>query len=313
MTSLRLVFALCVLVPLGARGAFAAEPEPTPPAEAAAPAGEADAAKMPAAKETGGAPTSTSGNGVPTGMGDDTTTVGGVPMVDARLQENTGVRYGLAVRARWVSVPSWMLGIFLDQSKSLSSYTTGIEGFRRSGDFDFVLGVAWQALSPPDGNWLGKGKTPALETDFIQFKGFGAISIDAAFILRTELNPYVFLRYGGGIGIGITTGKMLQTSAGSTGCATAPGDPTKCYPVLNPPCAKGPCTDAELKNSEGGMDSPQMGSRFKSTDIPAVYPIVNVVTGLDFKIPNADGLELKVDVGYFFPYFFVGGGISYRI
>ena len=304
MTSLRLVFALCVLVSLGARTAFAE------PAEA--PAEAAEAGKMPAPQEVTAAPSGAS-SATDTGIGSETTAVGGVPMVDARTQDANGVRYGLAVRARWITVPSWLLGVFLDQSKSLSSYTTGIEGFRRSGDFDFVLGVAWQAMSPPDGNWLGKGKTPEKDTDFIQFKSFGAISVDAAFILRTELNPYVHLRYGGGVGIGITTGKMLQTSAGTPGRTTSQGDTTKCYPVLRPPCAARPCTEPELKNSEGNTDSPQAGSRFKSTDIPAVYPIVNLVTGLDFKIPNADGLEIKVDVGYFFPYFFVGGGVAYRI
>jgi len=305
MTSFRLVFALCVLVPLGASTAFA-EPAEAPPAD--------EAGKMPAPQEAT-SPSSPSGtpSAPDTGIGSETTAVGGVPMVDARTQDANGVRYGLAVRGRWITVPSWLLGIFLDQSKSLSSYSTGIEGFRRSGDFDFVLGVAWQALSPPDGNWLGKGKTAATDTDYIQFKGLGAISVDAAFILRTELNPYVHLRYGGGIGIGIITGKMLQTSAGTPGCATSPGDTTKCYPILSPPCAAGPCTESELKNSEGNTDSPQSGSRFKSTDIPAVYPIVNLVTGLDFKIPNADGLEVKIDVGYFFPYFFVGGGVAYLI
>jgi hypothetical protein len=305
MTSLRLVFALCVLVPLGVSTAFAE------PAEAPA---EAEAGKMPAPQEaTSPASPSSTSSAADTGLGSETTAVGGVPMVDARTQDASGVRYGLAVRGRWITVPSWLLGVFLDQSKSLSSYSTGIEGFRRSGDFDFVLGVSWQAMSPPDGNWLGKGKKSAVDTDYIQFKSFGAISVDAAFILRTELNPYVYLRYGGGIGIGITTGKMLQTSDGTPGCATSPGDTTKCYPVLSPPCAAGPCTESELKNSEGNTDSPQSGSRFKSTDIPAVYPIINLVTGLDFKIPNADGLEVKIDVGYFFPYFFVGGGVAYRI
>jgi hypothetical protein len=312
MTSFRLVFALCVLLPLGTGTAFA---EPTADAPAAAPAGEGDAAKMPPPQEGGSAPAAAGAPSAsdPGGIGSETTAIGGVPMVDARTQDAGGVRYGLAVRARWISVPSWLLGVFLDQSKSLSSYSTGIEGFRRNGDFDFVLGVAWQSMSPPDGNWLGKGKTAEKDTDYIQFKGFGAISIDAAFVLRTELNPYVFLRYGGGVGIGITTGKMLQTSAGTPGCATAPGDTTKCYPILTPPCAAGPCTESELKNSEGNTDSPQGGSRFTSPDIKAAYPILHVLTGLDFKIPNADGLEIKIDVGYFFPYFFAGGGVAYRI
>ncbi|HEX2661126.1 MAG TPA: hypothetical protein VHU40_22755 [Polyangia bacterium] len=307
MTSLRFVFASCLLVSLGAGTAVAEPAEATP-------APDAEAGKMPAAQEAAATSAPSGGSGAAdTGVGSETTAVGGVPMVDARAQDAAGVRYGLALRARWISVPSWMLGIFLDQSKSLSSYTTGIEGFRRSGDFDFVLGVSWQALSPPDGNWLGKNKNPALDTDYLQFKSFGAISVDAAFILRTEMNPYFSFRYGGGIGIGITTGKMLQTSAGTPGCASSPGDPTKCYPVLTPPCAAGPCTESELKNSEGNTDTPQMGSRFKSTDIPAVYPIINLVTGLDCKIPNVDGLEIKVDVGFFFPYFFAGGGVSYRI
>ena len=80
----------------------------------------------------------------------------GVPMVDIAKQDATGARYGLGLRARWVSVPSWMLGLFTKQNKALSSYTLGLEGFRLfHGDFpDFVLGLAWQSLSPPDGNWL---------------------------------------------------------------------------------------------------------------------------------------------------------------
>src|SRR3569623_430883 len=85
----------------------------------------------------------------------DTTVAAGVPMVDIAKQDATGARYGLGLRSRWTSVPSWMLGLFLKNSKSLSSYTVGLEGFRRHGDFDFVLGVAWQSLSPSAGNWLG--------------------------------------------------------------------------------------------------------------------------------------------------------------
>ena len=37
------------------------------------------------------------------------------------------------------------------------------------------------------------------------------------------------------------------------------------------------------------------------------------LTGFDFRIPNVNGLEVKVEGGYFFPYFFAGGGLTYRI
>src|SRR3569623_871043 len=88
----------------------------------------------------------------------DTTVAAGVPMVDIAKQDATGARYGLGVRARWVSVPSWLLGLFLKESMPISWDAVGLEGVRRLGDFDIVLGVCWQSLSPPDCNWLGKGK-----------------------------------------------------------------------------------------------------------------------------------------------------------
>ena len=276
---------------------------------AAPPAVEAAAPAMPSASEAvpgSGAHSSTSTS---TATENDTTTIAGVPMVDAATQNARGVHYGLGLRGRWATVPSWLLGIFLKEKQSLSSYAVGLEGFRRSGSFDLVLGVGWQALSPPDGNWLGKGKNPMEDTDYVQFRGLGAVSIDIAFISRTELNPYVFLHYGGGIGLGIITGKMLRTSDGSDGCKTAPGDVTKCHPII---CTQGPCTEATLANSEGQSDGPQSPSRFQDHNVPPVYPIVNLITGLDFKIPSAPGLEFKIDLGYFFPYFFLGAGTAYQ-
>ena len=231
-------------------------------------------------------------------------------MVDAAVQASSPARYGFGLRSRWTSVPKWLLGLFLDQSVPLSSYTIGGEFFRRSGNFDLVLGLAWQSLSPSDGNWLGKGKDRSIDTDFVQFRGLGAVSFDAAFILRTDLNEIVTLHYGGGVGIGITTGQMLRTSDGSAGCVTNPGSVTDCHPIV---CPTGPCTENQLKATEGGSDSSTAPSRFSESRVPTVYPIVNVVTGLDFRIPSVPGLEIKAEGGFFFPYFFLGGGVTYRI
>jgi len=233
-----------------------------------------------------------------------------VPMVAASTQEASAARYGLGARFRVTSVPKWLLGLFLDESVPLTSFTTGLEFFRRSGNFDLVLGVAYQNLSPKDGNWLGSGNDPSTETDYIQFRDLASWSADAAFILHTEFSEYVGMHYGGGVGIGIFTGKMLRTSNGSAGCQNDAGSVVNCHPIV---CATGPCTEGQLKATEGGSDSPASPSRFSDNHVPTVYPIVNLITGLDVRLPSVPGLAFKLDLGYFLPYFFVGAGVAYQI
>lgn len=237
-----------------------------------------------------------------------------VPMVDAAAQAATAAKFGVGARLRLTSVPRWMLGLFLDESVPLTSYTAGLEFFRRSGNFDFVLGVAYQSLSPNAGNWLGKGNDPSQETDYVQFDGLASYSVDGAFIMHTEFTENVGMHYGGGVGIGIVTGRMLRTSngdlPGQSGCKLSPGDPTKCFPVV---CPQGPCTEAQLRATEGRSDTASTPSRYSDGHVPTVYPIVNLVTGLDIRLPNVPGLAMKFEIGYFFPYFFFGPSVAYQI
>lgn len=235
---------------------------------------------------------------------------GGVPMVAASTQEAAAARWGVGARFRVTSVPNWLLGLFLKESHPLTSYAAGLEFFRRSGSFDLVLGVGYQPLSPADGNWLGKGQDASTQTDYLQFRGLGAVTFDAAFIMHTDFNDVVGIHYGGGIGLGVIKGRLLRTSNGTPGCATAPGDTTRCYPVA---CPSGPCTEAQLVNTEGGTDSPNTPSRFSDNHVPTAYPIVNLVTGLDVRVPNLPGFALKLDFGFFFPTFFGGLSAAYQI
>jgi hypothetical protein len=273
---------------------------------AAVPAPATDAIPAPSVAVPAPSPQDTSSGIDPVGAN------AGVPMVDAAAQAASPARFGVGARLRLTSVPKWLLGLFLDSSVPLTSYTTGLEFFRRSGNFDFVLGVAYQSLAPNAGNWLGKGNDPSIETDYVQFDGLAAYSVDAAFILHTEFNDTFGMHYGGGVGIGITKGRMLRTSDGTAGCANSPGDPTKCFPIIAG-CTRGPCTEAQLRGTEGSMDSPGSPSRFSDGHVPTVYPIVNVVTGLDVRLPNVPGFALKFDIGYFFPYFFFGPSVAYQI
>lgn len=235
-----------------------------------------------------------------------------VPMVDAAAQVMAPAQYGVGMRGRWISVPSWLLDLFTRENVPLSSYGVGLEFFRRGKSFDLLMGLTYQAMSPADGNWLGKNNPSAVDTDFLQFRGLGLVGLDAAFILHTDFNEFFGIHYGGGIGVGVVTGRLLRTSAGSQGCVNDPGNEAACHPVVEG-CSRGPCTEAQLKGTEGGIDTPGSPSRFEERQVPAIIPIVNAVAGLDFRIPGLSGLEAKIEAGFYAINFFVGAGVAYRL
>lgn len=233
-----------------------------------------------------------------------------VPTVAADVPApQRGVVYGAGLRARYVSVPGWFLGLFTKQNVPLSAYGLGGEFFRRKGELDISFGLSWQKMGPPDGNWLGKGKRAEIDTDFVQFRGFGLVGADASFIWRTALSEHVAFRYGAGLGIAIVTGHMYRTSA--AGCTEVnAGNERECYPRL-PGCTADGCTEKALKDSEGRPDNgPGDPHRFIEDDVPGAIPIVNMMLGFDFRIPDVQGLEFRLEGG-FFNAFVLGLGAAY--
>jgi hypothetical protein len=210
------------------------------------------------------------------------------------------VSYGVAARLRWVSVPGWLLNAFTKKNMPLSSWGTGIELFRRKANFEVVVSFSYQSLSASDGNWLGSGNNAATDTNFVQFQHLALYGIDAAFIWRAAFNKWLGVHYGAGFGIGIVGGHILRTIDNSGDCTDAnAGDPTQCHPA-NVTCTASSCNDAQL----------QAAGRFVSSDVPPVLPIINVVLGLDFRVPKVRGWEAKIEGG-FYDAFYLGGGIGY--
>jgi hypothetical protein len=206
-----------------------------------------------------------------------------------------------------VTVPHWLLGLFTKQNQSLSSYGFALEGFRRKGDMDIVLGLSYQRMGPPDGNWLGKGHAASIDTDLVQFRNFGFVGLDASFIWRTVMSEHVAFRYGAGLGLAIMTGKMLRTSAAGCNEQNA-GDTKACRPSF---CPATGCTEELLKRSEGPVDNgPGNEHRFVDGNVPGAIPIINLLAGVDFHIPNVKGLELRVEGG-FYNAFFLGIAAGY--
>ena len=324
----RLAHLLCVgLLGLGTT-AFAQEGSLTPPAaEADAPApaaaapvaveaapeseaspATAESAVLPA-PESGAAPLSEAPLGTETMTSTEPT-----PVVAAAAKPAGSGRIGFAARWRYVSVPSWFLGLFSQKNKALSTFNCwALEGYWRKHDKDdhnrtweIVASVGYQDMSPPDGFWLGKGKQLTQDTDLVQAKGLGLITFDAAYVLRQYFSPYFGIHYGAGLGLGYVRGKVLRTSAT---CNPSTGD---CEVVIPGVCGGQypPCDEQQIKASEssGGRDlGPINPHRYQETSVPSAIPIINLLFGLDFPIPLPDksNLEFRLEGG-FYDAFFIG-------
>src|SRR5215831_18768585 len=88
------------------------------------------------------------------------------------VERPSDLSYGVAARLVWVSVPSWLLNQFTKHNVPLSSWGTGIQAFRRKGNFDIALAFNYQNMSPPDGNWLGSSADATTDVSFLHFNNF---------------------------------------------------------------------------------------------------------------------------------------------
>jgi hypothetical protein len=239
----------------------------------------------------------------------------GTVAAPAAVKDPNAPQYGLAFRARWISVPSWFLGLFTQKNVPLSSYSVGLEGYRRKVDRDdshrtweLAVGIGFQDMSMPDGYWLGKGKDPNVDADLVQAKNFGLITMDAAFVSRQYFGRYFGIHYGAGLGLAVVRGKILRTSARydkATGTYTVVGNNGVQW------CDQtAKCNEKALTDNQGKDNGPGDPHRFEETSVPGAIPIINLLFGVDFPIPDAKGLEFRLEGG-FFDAFFVGGAAGY--
>ncbi len=205
--------------------------------------------------------------------------------------------YGVGLRMRYVSVPSWLLGLFTKHNMPLSTLGHfGIEGFRRRNNFQMTLGFSYQNMSPPDGNWLGSKNDPAIDTRFLQFRGLSLYTLDLSLTWHGMLTSWFGLHAGAGLGLALVRGKIYVNV--SPGCTDSNvGDLTQCHPP-GVTCANGVCTPESALNQTA------------SNDVLPIVPVVTTVVGIDFRLPDVKGWEAKIEAG-FFDAFFAGLGIGY--
>jgi hypothetical protein len=230
-------------------------------------------------------------------------------------QRQADLSYGVATRLRWVSVPGWMLNLFTKKNVPLSSWGTGIEFFRRKANFDLILSFSYQNMSPPDGNWLGKGHMANVDTDYVQFDGLALWGVDLGFVWHAPINEWFGIHFGAGIGVAYVAGDILRTSNSPSICTeTNAGNVAACHPVPPPPamvdCSSGTCRNADLAALGPGPDEPTNPHRFADPNVPPVLPIVNLLVGVNFRLPQVRGWEARIEGG-FYNAFFMGGAVGY--
>ena len=198
------------------------------------------------------------------------------------------IHYGVGIRLRYVTIPKFIFELFVEEAKSgIGNVGFGLDFIRRRGDLEIGVGLEYESMSGTDGFWLEKGEdalSPGEAPDFLEFDGFGWITLDVNFIKLKQLGKSKFaIRYGGGFGIGLVLGQVLQT------------DSTCSSRDIN---RDGVCT----KNTSGQVNDP--------ADLFPVYPVFNALAGVQFRpIPqlviNAEvGIRTAPFIGLSSQYFF---------
>jgi hypothetical protein len=195
-------------------------------------------------------------------------------------EEPEGAEFGVGVRLRGVKISSTMLGLFLDRLTPTNFETgLGLDLVRRKGNFELQIGLEYEKISAEPGIWIEKNKPiPANEVDFVEFNGFGWVTLEANFINHYDFTKNVALRYGGGAGIGILFGNVTHIDKACTST-----DPGSC-----------------IANTNGG-------AKLKYDLKSPVYPVVTGLIGVQIRPTNKSTINIEGGFRLVLPFFGVSG------
>jgi len=191
------------------------------------------------------------------------------------------VQFGIALRLRNVRLPQSLIETQVDVAAGgISQPGIGIELIRRRGNFELQLGLEYDKLDINDGLWIEKDKPiPTNDPDFVEFQNLGWVSAEVSFINHTEMAENFYLRYGGGAGLAIFTGKVVRTDYSCTSSS-----PDSC------------------------SESPVAVNQKTPYKIPPVFPIINGIIGVQYRAGGNLAINLEAGLRTL-PFF--GGSIGY--
>lgn len=232
--------------------------------------------------------------------------------------------HSLAVRARWVTVPGWSLDAFLDAHTQLNAgWSVGIEYLYRAmgPHLDLVTSLDFSWLNADSGNYLGKGNDPAEKTHYIVFDKLSSLSLDASLIGHWNLTPWMEIRVGGGLGIGVVFGNLYQITDNSGCTLQNANDPTNCYPKPVGPIPT--LTDNTRRILESNACEPDLRDSTKDTVLSPCYrridtypfsgrvvPVLNTLLGFRFRAHR--NVLFHLEAGWRLAGFYLGAGPEFR-
>lgn len=199
------------------------------------------------------------------------------------------VEYGVGVRLRSVWVPKSVLQLFVTRAAGgAHNYGVGVDLTRRRGSTELQLGFEFEHVNVGQGVWINKSDNVAMgdEADYVlgpdQSTGsgnqFGWFTLEFSFFNHADITPWLAVRYGAGLGLGVLIGELdhynIICAPGATNASPEPG----CVP----PRFQGTGTYSEGQETLVKYD---LGT--------PVFPVVNAVVGLQFKPTEHTTINLE--------------------
>lgn len=240
------------------------------------------------------------------------------PVATKKRTRKTPLQIGVGVHSRAMFLPSWLLGVGFDENTQMTSAAIGAEVVFRRGTFDIIGSIDLMFHGVDDGNFLGKGKNAATETDYLHFDNFNFLGFAVHFIKHHPVLPWMSIVWGGGVGLGITLGSIYRVSAGR-GCNgetagseglcipdSASWDPRNPSDWMDDPINHGVDGDScpADQKGQGLCDDYNNPKRFRDEDMWPVVPTIHLLAGVDFKI--SDHFSVRVDGGFRHLSFYMG-------
>lgn len=199
------------------------------------------------------------------------------------------VEYGVGVRLRSVWVPKSILQLFVTRAAGgAHNYGLGVDLTRRRGSTELQLGFEFEHVNVGQGVWINKGDNVAMgdEADYVlgpdastgSGNQFGWFTMEFSFFNHSELTPWLSIRYGAGLGLGVLIGEIdhfnIICAAGATNAAPEPG----CVP---------------MRFNGTGMYTEGRETLVKYDLGTPVFPVVNAVVGLQLKPTDHTTINLE--------------------
>jgi len=200
------------------------------------------------------------------------------------------IEYGVGVRLRSVWLPKSVLQLFVTRAAAgAHNYGVGVDLSRRHGTTELQLGFEFEHINVGQGVWINKGDNVAMgdEADYVlgpdrstgSGNQFGWFTLEFNFFNHAEITPWLSVRYGAGLGLGVLIGELdhynIICAAGATNTSPEPG-----------------CVPMRFAGGTGVYSEGQETLVKYDLGTP-VFPVVNAVVGLQLKPTDHTTINLE--------------------